>query len=146
MEFPTTREKSRFSNTMVGLSFIAALVCLIGGCATSKGYEVAPTVEQDPSIPHVTLDRVVLHAETFGDPQHPPVIVVYGGPGWDYRSLLPIKAVGDQFFVIFYDQRGTGLSPRVEAEELTLESTLADLDALVDHYGQGCKVALIRHS
>jgi hypothetical protein len=37
MEFPITKVKSRFYNAMVGLSFVTALVCLISGCATSKG-------------------------------------------------------------------------------------------------------------
>ena len=112
-----------------------------------KDYEVPQTVEQeDPSIPHLALNGAVFHSETFGDPQDPVVIVVHGGPGWDYGSLQPFKALGDKFFVVFYDQRGTGLSPRVDAEQLSLDSSLTDLDALVDHYGRGRKVSLIGHS
>jgi len=102
---------------------------LLGGCATLKDYQVARTVEQDPGIPHLALNGAVFHSETFGDSQDPVVIVVHGGLGWDYRSLLPFKALSDEFFVVFYDQRGTGLSPRVGVEQLSLDSSLTDLDA-----------------
>ncbi len=128
------------------IPIVAALAILVGGCVASNGYEVAQTVAQDPSLPHVTLDGVVLHAETVGDPQRAPVIVVHGGPGWDYRSLLPVKALGDEYFVVLYDQRGTGLSPRVDDDELTFAAYLADLDALVERYGRGRPVNLIGHS
>lgn len=107
---------------------------------------VPKTVSEDPSIPHINVNGAVFHAETFGDPANPAVIVVHGGPGWDFRSLLPLKLLADEYFVVFYDQRGTGLSPRVDAGELTLESSLFDLDAIVDHYSKGRTVRLIGHS
>lgn len=109
-------------------------------------YVVLRTVEHDPTLPHITLGDVVLHSETFGDPESPVVIVVHGGPGVDYRNLLPLKALADEFFVVFYDQRGSGLSPRIDDEQLTYESALADLEALVDRYGASRKVSLIGHS
>jgi proline iminopeptidase len=48
--------------------------------------------------------------------------------------------------VVFFDQRGVGLSPRVNPEEITLESALADLDSIVDYYGDGEQVNLVGHS
>jgi pimeloyl-ACP methyl ester carboxylesterase len=42
--------------------------------------------------------------------------------GADYRYLLPLKALADDYRVVFYDQRGTGLSPRVPADSITLDS------------------------
>ena len=39
---------------------------------------------------------------------------INGGPGADYRSLLPLSRLKDDYFVIFYNQRSTGLSPRQE--------------------------------
>jgi len=47
---------------------------------------------------------------------------------------------------VFFDQRGAGLSPRVNPEEITLASALADLDSIVDYYGEGEKVNLVGHS
>ena len=101
---------------------------------------------QDPSIPHVTIDGVTYHAETFGDSANPVVIVIHGGPGGDYRSILSLQALSDQYYVVFFDQRGAGLSPRVNPEEITLVSALADLDSIVDYYSDGEKVNLVGHS
>ena len=113
---------------------------------TTGDYPVPETVSNDISIPHVTINGVVFHAETFGDPANPVVIIVHGGPGWDYRSLLPLKNLSDEFYVVFYDQRGTGLSPRVDPEALTLELSLQDLDSIVDYFAKGKKANLIGHS
>ncbi len=112
----------------------------------TMGASVEKTVEQDPSISSVTIDGITFHSETFGNPDNPVVIVVHGGPGDDYRSLLSLKELSDEYFVVFYDQRGTGLSPRVDASELTFDLTVSDLDLIVDHYGKGEKVNLIGHS
>jgi proline iminopeptidase len=112
----------------------------------TMGVSVAKTVEQDPSLPHITIDGVTFHAEAFGNPENPIVIVVHGGPGNDYRSLLSLQALSDEYYVVFYDQRGTGLSPRVSAEELTFDSTVSDLNLIVDYFGGGGKVNLIAHS
>jgi len=109
-------------------------------------YKVAKTVEQDPTIPHVTLEDVTMHVETFGNDTNEVVIIIHGGPGNDFRYLLDLKALADNYFVVFYDQRGTGLSPRVPGEELTLQNLLNDLYNLTQYYGQGRKVNIIGHS
>jgi proline iminopeptidase len=127
---------------VVGLALLFGLFYLL----TLGEYPVAETVAQDPSIPHVTIDGVTYHAETFGDPGNPVVVAVHGGPGGDYRSILSLQALSDQYFVVFFDQRGAGLSPRVNPEEITLASALADLDSIVDYYGEGEKVNLVGHS
>ncbi len=74
------------------------------------------------------------------------MIVLHGGPGNDYRYLLPLKDLSDTYRVIFYDQRGTGLSPRVPATELTLDSSIEDLRRVIDHFAPGKKVHIIGHS
>lgn len=113
---------------------------------TIGNYSVPKTVSYDPSLPRITINGTVFHSETFGNSANPVVIVVHGGPGWDYRSLLPLKELSDEYFLVFYDQRGTGLSQRVDTKEITLESSLQDMDAVVDHFGKGRKVNLIGHS
>ncbi len=45
-----------------------------------------------------------------------------------------------------FDQRGSGLSARVPPGELTLETFLADLDAVVERFSQGRPVDMIGHS
>ena len=113
---------------------------------TQDQYDVAETVEQDSSIPQVELNSRLFHAETFGHDSHDVVVVLHGGPGNDYRYLLPLKALADSYLVVFYDQRGTGLSARVLAEEFTLDNMIADLDAVIDHFAGDRKVNLIGHS
>lgn len=130
------------------ISIIAAIPVILGILVylLTAGASVPETVEQDLSLPHVTINNITFHAETFGDPGNPVVIVVHGGPGDDYKSLLSLKKLSDEYFVVFYDQRGTGLSPRVGADELTFDLTVSDLDLVVDHHSQGEKVNLVGHS
>jgi proline iminopeptidase len=76
----------------ITLGIVAGLVALFILCyvLTIGEYPVAETVAQDPSIPHVTIDGVTYHAQTFGDPSNPVVITIHGGPGSDYRSILSL--------------------------------------------------------
>jgi proline iminopeptidase len=112
----------------------------------TTGFSVPVTVERDRSLPAIELNGYRFHAETFGDPDRPVVIVLHGGPGADYRYLVPLKALADDYLVVFYDQRGTGLSPRVPAEQITLQSFIDDLDAFVAAFGKGRPVHLVGHS
>jgi proline iminopeptidase len=131
---------------LVGIIIGLAVLFALGYALTFGEHSVPATVAQDPSLPQVTIAGVTYHAETFGDPDNPVVITVHGGPGGDYRSLLNLQQLSDEYFVVFFDQRGAGLSPRVNPEELTLESAIADLDSIVDYYGQGRPVDLVGHS
>lgn len=112
----------------------------------TTGFAVPDTVERDRSLPRVELNGYPFHAETFGNSDRPVVIVLHGGPGADYRYLYPLKALADEHLVVFYDQRGTGLSPRVPAEQITVQVFLDDLDAFVTAYGKGRPVHLVGHS
>jgi proline iminopeptidase len=84
--------------------------------------------------------------EIFGSKDSVPLIVVHGGPGLDYEYLKPLKELSDDYRVVFYDQRGTGLSPRVDKRFLTIEQNLEDLHSIVQHFSGGKKVKLIGHS
>lgn len=126
------------------LSLIVILVILY--FSTSGPWKVAETVAQDSTISHITIDDVVFHAETHGNDTARTIIVIHGGPGQDYRYLLPLKSLSDNYRVVFYDQRGTGLSPRVDASELTLQSSIEDLDRIVNYYCPDEKVNILGHS
>lgn len=115
---------------------LGALACL----------QVPPTVEHDPKLSFTEANGYKFHTEVYGAFNAPPVIVIHGGPGGDFTYLQALKALADDYRVIFYDQRGSGLSPRVEAKWQTVETHLADLDALVDSFRRGGKVRLIGHS
>ena len=104
------------------------------------------TVDLDENLPSVTLNGYKFHAETMGGEDKPVIIALHGGPGGDYRNLLPIAPLSDDYRLVFYDQRMTGLSSRKFDGTLDLESFFDDLDAFVDHYGKGRKVILLGHS
>lgn len=116
---------------------------LLSGCAP---IHVLPTVDTAAQLPAIVVHGVRLHAQTFGDASHPTVIVVHGGPGGDYRSLESLSALADQYFVVFYDQRGSGQSQRVPDSELTVDAFVDELDGVVDHFAHGQRVRLVGHS
>lgn len=136
---------------IIGLMALAmvGIVFIVGGAlfiATRGSYAVPTTVASDPTLPRVEIDGITFHAETFGEPANPVVVVVHGGPGGDYGYLLSLQDLDDEYFVVFYDQRGAGLSPRVPAEELTLQSSIDDLHGIINHYGAGAPVRIVGHS
>ncbi len=113
----------------------AALV--LPGCLDpgKPGNLVPMTVAEDPSLPRIEVAGALFHAEAFGDPAAPLVIVLHGGPGSDYRNLLPLQALAaDGYRVVFWDQRGAGLSQRFDRGYYTLDGYLEDLRLVVEHY------------
>lgn len=142
--------KGIIKTVLIALGVIVGVIVLalvIGFIATSGEYSVPATAADDDSIPTVTLNGATFHSETYGSPADPTIIVVHGGPGADYRALLSLQDLADEYYVVFYDQRGSGLSPRVDdPTSLTFDLYLDDLDAFVDQYGAGEPVILIGHS
>lgn len=104
------------------------------------------TVDRDNTLPRVELRGYPFHAQHFGQASRPVLIVLHGGPGADHRYLLGLQALADEYHVVFYDQRGTGLSPRVSADQISVQTFIDDLDAFVDAFGQGRPVHLLGHS
>ncbi|MEK8028026.1 alpha/beta fold hydrolase [Pseudaquabacterium rugosum] len=119
------------------------LAASLAGCALPP---VPATVEHDPQRPTLTANGYRFHAQVFGPAGAPVLIVLHGGPGMDHRYLLGLQALADHWRVVFYDQRSSGLSPRVPADSITVESFIADLDAIVDQVSPGRPVHLLGHS
>jgi proline iminopeptidase len=119
---------------------------------SEDGNLVPPTVDNDPTLPRIALNGTLFHAETFGDPSAPVIIMLHGGPGNDYRELIRLRQavdgvrLEDRHFVVFWDQRGTGLSRRHDPKDVTQADYDADLEAIVDHYSPSRPVVLIGHS
>jgi proline iminopeptidase len=104
-------------------------------CAGEPGNLVPKTVAEDPSLPAIEINGTRLHSEAFGDPDGPVIIVLHGGPGSDYRGLLPLKALADDgYHVAFWDQRGTGLSERLAPETIDLDVYMEDLRQVIEYY------------
>jgi proline iminopeptidase len=104
------------------------------------GNLVPRTVVEDASLPAIEMNGSRFHLQTFGDPANPVIVFLHGGPGGDYRSLLRMGertdgySLADQYFLVYWDQRGAGLSKRHDKEFLTRDIYLADLDSLLARY------------
>ncbi|HET9599079.1 MAG TPA: alpha/beta hydrolase [Anaeromyxobacteraceae bacterium] len=133
---------------------LAVAVVGLGGCLdpAEDGNLVPRTADEDPSIPQLSFNGSTFHVEAFGDPSRPVIIVLHGGPGGDYRGLLrlrdPVDGVRleDRHLLVFWDQRGTGLSQRHAEGEITLDAYDRDLGWIIDHFSPGRPVVLLGHS
>ena len=128
-------------NPFLLFAVAAAVAVTMTSCDTldpdEPGALVPPTVDEDASLPSIFVNGTHLHSEAFGNPNDPLILVLHGGPGGDYRSLLNCSRFsGDGFYVAFYDQRGSGLSRRHNKEIYTTQLFIDDLRAVIAHYRQ----------
>ncbi|MBD3289497.1 alpha/beta fold hydrolase [candidate division KSB1 bacterium] len=117
--------------------------------ADEPGNLVPLTVEEDLSLPSISINGTLLHAETFGNQNDPLLVIIHGGPGTDYRSMLNCSDfANDGFYVVFYDQRGSGLSQRPKNPNYTPQLFIDDLDAVISHFHKSVdqKIFLYGHS
>ena len=133
---------------------------LIAGCEKERyiyepGNLVPETVDQDPTLPSITVNGVMLHSEAFGHPDSTMVVCIHGGPGSDYRYMLNGRDLTDYGYrVVFYDQRGSGLSQRLSKESYldqgigAVEAIYDELSGVIAHYRTSPeqKVFLLGHS
>jgi len=120
------------------------------------GNLVPKTVMEDPLLPKLTLNGATFHAETMGNIETPIIIFLHGGPGSDYRALISqrgmenasrypeertvthggLSQLQDEYFCVFYDQRGGGLSQRFDRGIMNFGLFVEDLDAMIDYFLQ----------
>ena len=100
----------------------------------------------------IRFNGSIFHTETYGDSTKPVIIFFHGGPGGDFRSLLRLKdrynnySLTDEYYLVFWDQRGSGLSKRHNKEDLTLNKYQEDGKYIIDHYTSSKNPVLIGHS
>ncbi len=119
---------------------------LLASISLSACVELPKTVEHDSNLTFTELAGYRFHTVVKGDKQDPVVIVVHGGPGADHQYLSSLSALSNNHRVVFYDQRGSGLSPRVDSSQLTIDQNLNDLNLLVEHFSENSRVKLKGHS
>ncbi|WP_167024079.1 alpha/beta hydrolase [Chryseobacterium sp. Tr-659] len=129
--------------------------CTDGRTIDEPGNLVPKTVDQDSSLPSITVNGAMLHTEAFGPEDGTIILPLHGGPGGDYRYLLNCKNLVDNGLrVVFYDQRGSGLSqrfPKNSYQKLGAGVTdlmYDELHAVIAHYRKRPeqKVVLLGHS
>ena len=98
-----------------------ALILTLGlgltGCMdpSESGHLVPQTAAEDGDIPQMSFNGSTFHVETYGQPGAPVIVMLHGGPGSDFRSLLRLlvpvdgRRLGEDHHLIFWDQRGSCL-------------------------------------
>lgn len=138
--------------SMVAMMATAGLAACEVYDPSEAGNLVPKTVDEDPTLPLLALAGTVFHYETFGDPTKPAIVFLHGGPGGDHRDSLRLKdryngqALTDDHFLVFWDQRGSGLSRRHDCGVFSMDRMDADLDAVIEHVSPGRPVFLVGHS
>ena len=75
-----------------------------------------------------------------------PLIVLHGGPGLDHTMFRPyLDALGDEYRLLYVDERGQGRSQRVDPATLSLEVFARDVDLLAETLELD-RFALLGHS
>ena len=110
---------------------------------------VPATVVDDPYLPQIQIyvagHTRSIHIETFGNPDNPKLFILHGSLG-DYRAFLPYQILSDKYFVVMWDQRGTGLSERINKSEISYGSMIEEIDAIKAIYAPNEKITLFGHS
>lgn len=136
--------------SLLAIAFVAFSSCKEELKLEDNGVLVPLTVMEDPALSSINIDGVLLHSETYGNPANPMLVVLHGGPGADYRSIQNFRQLAeDSMFVVFYDQRGSGLSQRLDKNAYaTVQVYIDELAGVINHYHQSSsqKVILAGHS
>lgn len=93
------------------------------------------------------LNAQTLYSKAFGNPQHPALLFLHGGPGYNAVSfeLSTAPILAEQgYYVIVYDRRGEGRSIDPNAE-FSLAEAAADIQGVLEKYAVS-KVHLLGHS
>jgi hypothetical protein len=101
------------------------IVALFAAAVARPGAGAQPAHEV-----RVPVGGASLYAREIG--RGPPMVVLHGGPDFDHTYLLPdMDRLADAYRLVYYDQRGRGKSgDGVRAEDVTLASDIADIDAV----------------
>ena len=138
--------------------FLVLFLISVLSCNTmdmdEPGNLVPKTVDLDSVLPSITINGTKLHAETFGDIHNPIIIFIPGGPGTDFCALinrqgtpkqsrypdkrtlhnLGLNQLQDEYYCVFFEPIGAGLSPRFDKGSLTIQQYHDDLNAIIDFY------------
>ncbi|MCD2424819.1 alpha/beta hydrolase [Niabella pedocola] len=146
-----------FKSNVSALLFVLFLVACStkDRTLTGAGNLVAKTADQDPGLPSIKVNNYILHSEAYGPFGATMIVALHGGPGADYRYLLPCKDLAaNGYRVVFYDQRGSGLSQRLpkkaytELGEKAIDQMYEELKSVIEHYRTrpDQQVVLLGHS
>jgi proline iminopeptidase len=77
-----------------------------------------------------------LYWARYGRANSPKLLLLHGGPGADHCYMLPqMLQLGEQYDLLFYDQRGGGRSKSDAKDPITWRTHVEDLGAVVAEFG-----------
>jgi haloalkane dehalogenase len=93
------------------------------------------------------LDRGGLRYHYIDEGQGEPIVMVHGNPTWSFYYRRLIEGLRSSYRTIVPDHIGCGLSDKPDDSryDYTLESRIADLEALVAHLEPGGGLTLVVH-
>src|SRR5262245_66589927 len=94
---------------------------------------------------YAPVNNLALYYREIGE--GPPIILLHGGPDFDHTYLLPdMDRLADAYHLIYYDQRGRGLSVGDDSvSDIRIETEMQDLQDL-QNYLKLDKVDVMSHS
>jgi proline iminopeptidase len=115
-----------FLTTLLAISVFLNLPLMAQGTASSAGLIHTPEVD--------------LAYEVYGSPTaEVPVFAINGGPGLSHKYMIQNDVwtrLATRRQIVFYDQRGTGKSTRVQpGAPQTIDAQIADMEAIRAHFG-----------
>lgn len=129
--------------------FVILSTLILFSCKKKEKFNqlVLKTVLEDNNLPSFTLSSgIKLHLETFGNPTDTMLLILHGGPGGDYEGLKSLQILSNHYYVVFFDQRGSGLSQRVSKEQLNPSLMLNDISEIIEAYSPTKRIFLLGHS
>lgn len=130
--------------TSLLLMFATCFSVGYAGISDSSNQKAAP-VYQDSKEIFIKANDAQIFCRVFG--KGDPIIVIHGGPGLSQDYLLPQMAkLAQTNLVIFYDQRGCGLSTgAINEDSIQIKTFVDDLEAIRKSFGYK-KVTILGHS
>lgn len=131
-------------------STATALVFALGcGDVSDAGALLPPTAERDAKLPQIQLQIAdhtrAVHAETLGVPTNPPILFLHGSLA-DYRALRMFQPLAERYYLVFWDQRGNGLSERISESEYDRDAIVDEIDRVREHFAGDRSATLVGHS
>jgi proline iminopeptidase len=92
---------------------LVAAAALLTGCARSQSRSVSWTDAPQTGEGRIEVPGGSVVWRKFGGGGKTPILAAHGGPGYPSDYIEPLKGLGDERAVYFWDQLGCGRSDRV---------------------------------